>query len=416
MKNLKHYSLRLFFCLMALSIAVASCKKKDGYNLPASDDMSKPDVVTNVKVQNFNGGANITYTLPNSENILYVLARYDINGKTVRETKSSFYRDTITVEGFAKAKDYDVTLYTVSRANVMSDPVTVKVQPLIPVYELVRKTVSLAADFSGVNIQALNALKKDVGLILLAFDSNTGKMEVQDQNFTKLDAINYAIRGYTNVARDFGIYVTDRWGNVSDTLKVKLTPLFEEMVDKSKFSVLNLPSDSQIGYGWVLTNLWNGKIDGDGWHTSNGTPAPYNGIPYVGSFGIGKTYKLSRFTLWQRTGSAYTYTNGNVKDFTIWGSNVNAPKGTTKLPANSAVGTVVDDWINLGNFHFPDPPSGLPPGNTNSADEAYVKAGVDFVVPFNAPAVKYIRVAMNSLWGNNTEGYIMEMSIYGTPQ
>lgn len=127
MINIKNKSLALF--IMMLIISVVSCREDDGFNTVISEDKTNPDVVTNVKVDNFNGGAYITYDLPNSPNILYVLAKYHISDEVLRETKSSYYKDTIIVNGFAKEQEYNVTLYTVTRANVMSDSIIVKVNP-----------------------------------------------------------------------------------------------------------------------------------------------------------------------------------------------------------------------------------------------------------------------------------------------
>lgn len=398
------------FFLGLLMISILSCKKGEGYNSPVSDDTAKPEVVTNVKVDNFNGGSYITYDLPNSDNILYVLAKYKINETVTRETKASYYKDTVTVNGFANEQDYDVTLYTVTRANVMSDPVTVKVHPQTPVFRLVKPTLSLSADFGGVNVKAANPLKKEIGVIIVALDPSTKTMEVQDQFFTKAATIDYSIRGYQNVARDFGVYITDQWGNISDTLKVNVTPLFEELLDKSKFSTFRLGSDTPIGFNWQLPNLWNGKSDGDGWHTEFG-----NRAPFVATFSIGRTYKLSRFVLFERYGDEYRYRLGNPKDFSIWGSNVASPRDS-QLPVLAAEGAVVGDWINLGNYHFPDPPSGLPPGSTNSADDAFVKAGVNFNISFNAPSVRYVRVAVANTWSGGDAAHIMEISLYGKPE
>src|ERR1700730_8419545 len=106
-------------CLLLLAEAW-SCKKGDSYNDIVSKDGTKPGVVTNIKVTNFNGGAYITYDPPKRGNVLYVLADYKINDLKSRQTKSSYYTDTIKVEGFEKAQDYKVELRTVSRANVMS--------------------------------------------------------------------------------------------------------------------------------------------------------------------------------------------------------------------------------------------------------------------------------------------------------
>ena len=112
---------------LILMVFLGACKRNDGFNAPVSTDKTKPGVVTNIKVKNLNGAAYITYNLPNSPNLLYVLAQYNINGKTVRQTKASYYSDTVLVDGFAKSQDYQVTLWSVSRANIQSDPVTVTV-------------------------------------------------------------------------------------------------------------------------------------------------------------------------------------------------------------------------------------------------------------------------------------------------
>lgn len=407
MKNIKHY-IAVATCLVIL--VAAACKKNDGYNkTPISGDTTKPGVVTDVKVDNFNGGAYITYNLPNSENILYVLAQYNIRDGVKRETKSSYYTDTVTVNGFAASADYDVTLYTVSRANVMSDPVTVKVHPETPVYQLIRPSINVNADFGGVNVQAFNPLKKEIGIIITAFDATTNSMEVQDQFFTKADTINYSIRGYSTDPRQFGVYVTDQWGNISDTLKREISPLYEELLNKSLFSAFNLPSDTPIGYGWQLPNLWNGTENGDGWHTLPGEKPPF-----VCTFDVGRVYKLSRFVMWERFGE-WAYGHGNPRDFSLWGTKVANPKDA-KLPISAPEGAVVGDWINLGNFHFPDPPSGSPPGSTTASDEAFVRAGVNFNVPFDAPTVRFIRLAVNRSWSGGDIAHVMELSLYGNPQ
>lgn len=397
--------------VLLLMAALGSCKKDNGDREPVSGDKTKPGVVTNVKVQNLNGAANITYDLPNSSNLLYVLAQYNINNKTVRQTKSSYYTDTVKVDGFADVKDYSVTLWAVSRANVMSDPVTVTVHPDTPYYRLIKKTVTIAADFGGVNIQGLNPAKKDVGVILVALDNSTQALEVADQHYTNVDSINYAVRGYSNTPQKFGVYVTDKFGNVSDTTLVTLTPIFETLLDKSKFSVYKTPSDSQTAYGWEVPYLWDGKTDdySNGWHTAPGGPPPMQC-----TFSMGVSAQLSRFILWERP-DQYAYAHGNPKDFSIWGSNKPAP-ADAYLPQSAPVGTVVGDWVNIGNYHYPDPPSGLTPGFTNASDAAFVAAGVNFNIPPGAPPIRIFRFLVHDTWSGGDFAHVMEFSIYGNPQ
>lgn len=414
MKKINKFSTKavLWLGVLALGCIISSCKKNEGYNTgPVSTDQTKPGVITNIKVKNFNGGAYITYDLPNSENILYVLAKYNINDKTARETKSSYYTDTVTVDGFASVKDYDVTLTVVSRANVSSDAVKVTVHPETPFYKLIKPTVAITTDFGGVNISALNPNRKEVGVILIALDKTTELLEVADQHYTNTDTINYSVRGFLSAPTKFGVYVTDKFGNLSDTTIVTLTPLFETKLDKSKFSVYRQASDSEIGYGWDLPYLWDGKTDGysNGWHTNPGT-----GKPMQGTFGIGVSAQISRITIWERP-LEYAFFHGNPKNFTIWGSNVASPKDVV-LPQSAPVGTVIGDWVNLNNYRYPNPPSGLSPGFTNAADEKFVEAGVDFLVPSSAPPVRYLRILVHDTWGKGDAAHLMEVTVYGKPQ
>lgn len=397
-------------CLIVLIAGITSCKKNNGFNTVISEDKTKPLPVSNIKVDNFNGGANITYDLPNSQNILYVLAKYDINDNTPREAKSSYYQDTVVVDGFAKDKAYEVTLYTVTRANVMSDPVTVTVNPLKPIYLSVRPTLTLSADFGGVNVTGDNPLKKQISIVVMSYNSNTKSMEIEDQFLTKNAKIDYTVTGFASVQREFGVYITDKWGNISDTLQKPITPLYEEAIDKTKFSALNLNTDSPIDFGWTLPNLWNNQIDGNGWHTAYGVP-----LPYSCSFSIGKTYKLSRFVVYERTGDRYTYKFANPKEFSLWGTNSSTPDDV-RLPVRAEEGAVIGNWVNLGNFRFPDPPSGNLPTASNSADEDYVKKGVSFKVPFAAPSVKYLRLGVATLWGTEAAAHLMEVTPYGIPE
>ena len=384
-----------------------SCKKSDGARSPFDSDTTKPGVVTNTKVINFNGGAYITYALPSTQNVLYVEANYNINNVRNRQTQASYYIDTLMVEGFAESKDYEVTLYSVSRANVKSDPVTIMVHPDKPYYKMIRESVVLTPDFGGVNITALNKARRNMSITLLARDSVTNQFAIIDQHFESVDSINYSIRGFSAKPKEFGYYVSDEFGNNSDTTYVTLTPLFEVLLDKKKFYTYRLPSDAVVGYGWEVLYLWDNKTDGNspGWHTSGGS------VPISCTFGLGQTVQLSHFILWERPdGSVYGY--GEPKSFTLWGSNKDVP---TDAPVINYApqGAVSGDWTSLGTFRFPGPPSGSLPGQTNAADEAFVEAGVNFNVSINNPKVKFIRFVVNDTWGGVDYAHMMELSFFG---
>jgi hypothetical protein len=400
------------FLLPVLFLALlTACEEGGRYVDPVSTDTSKPLPVSNVEVHNFNGGAHITYTLPTSENLLYVQAEYNINDVKTRQVKSSYYSDTVTVRGFAQSQDYDVTLWAVSRANVKSDPVVVKVHPDTPPYLMIRPTLEISPDFGGLNILARNPLEETVGIVVITYDSVTQQQEIVDQMYTATDSINHSVRGFRDIPRSFGVYITDEFGNVSDTLRQELTPLFEQVLDKQQFFAYKLPSDNGIAYGWDLPYLWDNKVDAysAGWHTAPGGP-----LPIVCTFGLGGNFQLSRFILYERT-AEFTYSHGNPRTFTLWGSSANSPQDAV-LPLTSEVGTVVGDWVNLANYKFPEPPSGLPPGATNAQDAAFVLAGINFNVPINSQPVKFVRLAVSETWSNGDFAHAMEITLFGKPE
>ncbi|WP_346239138.1 DUF4959 domain-containing protein [Niabella insulamsoli] len=400
--------------------SLLACQKKSDYNDTVSGDKTKPDPVTNIRVVNFNGGAHITYTLPKSENILYVQANYKINGMTSRQTKSSYYSDSITVSGFAESKEYDVILRTVSRANVPSDSIVVKVHPDIPPYLLALPTVTMRDDFGGVKIDVLNKLKANIGIITIAHDPVTRKLEIINQNYTNADSIGYSLRGYDTIPKQFGTYITDQWGNVSDTVFATVKPIYEALIDKSRFSEYHLPTDAETGFGWVMNNLWNGNTGSPGYHTEQ--PIQPLVWPATITFDMGQAAKLSRYTIWNRgiDGSGnWLWQAGAPLTWVLWGRN--------STPVDEVLPTVenlpdvgqptANGWINLGYFKLRDKPSGLPNPQYTDADLQFWNAGFSYNFSLDLPKVRYIRFqCLENVSLTNNFFNIAELSFWGDPR
>jgi len=405
---------------ITLALSQPGCKKTDGYNAVASTDMTKPGPVTNVKVVNFNGGAYITYSLPDSKNILYVQANYAINDKINRQTKSSYYSDSITVSGFAKNQDYKVTLQVVSRAEVKSDSVVVTVHPDTPAYLLAKPTLKMQADFGGVNVIVLNKIKADIGVILIS-PGTTSRFEIVNQDYTNADSINFSVRGYDTVSRQFGLYVTDAWGNISDTVFATIKPIFEVQMSKSLFKPFVLlsdvlPYDSYRG----LQNLWDNNIKEPTYNTAQPiTPLVW---PSWMTFDMGQTAKLSRYTMVGRTGDSpgeFMWGYGTPQTWVVWGR-ADVPvdeqmPDSTNLPP---VGQMTPGgWINMGEFNAPPKPSGLPNPQFTAADLAYWQAGLPFDFALSLPKVRYIRFeCLTNMGGTNNFFDMNEMTFFGDPR
>ncbi|GEP97593.1 DUF5000 domain-containing lipoprotein [Chitinophaga cymbidii] len=409
---------KLLWC--ALAVTTLGCSKVNEYKDIVSSDKTKPDPVTNVQVKNEAGAAIITYNLPRSENILYVQAEYMINGQTSRQTKSSYYSDTIHVGGFEKSQDYTVTLHTVSRANVQSDPVEVTVHPDTPPYLQAFPTIETKADFGGININVLNELKANLGIITITTDPVTRQHEIVNQHYTNGDTITYSVRGYDTIPREFGIYITDQWGNISDTLLTTVTPIYEEQMDKSKFNGYILGTDVETGFGWEIQNLWNGNTGSPGYHTEQ--PIQPLVWPAVITFDMGQAAKLSRYTIWNRgiDGSGnWLWQAGAPQTWTLWGRESDPVDETLPSgPGAPGVGeTSANGWINLGTFTLPAKPSGLPNPQYTNADLDFWNAGFSFNFSLELPKVRYIRFQCleNASLTNNFFN-IAELTFWGDPR
>ena len=414
---------RKWYSLAALGLVVLSCNKASDYNSITSTDKTKPGVVTNINVTNFNGGAYITYTLPDSKNILYVEANYRINDKVTRQTKSSYYSDSITVSGFADSIEYKVTLFTVSRAEVKSDSVVITVHPKTPPYKLVRASLALQRDFGGVNIKATNSTFSPLGIITLLPDPLTNKYKVEDQHYTGDSSIAYSLRGYDTLVKKFAIYVTDQWGNISDTLFQPISPIFETVLDKSLFQPYVLATDVpnyQNGL-FNLSNLWDYNL-GEYCYNTQQPILPTNAKPNIwpawATFDMGQTAKLSRYVVWDRVGpnNIFVWNSGAPQTWIMWGradvpQDELMPTDTTQLPALGS--KTPGGWVNLGVFNAPPKPPHTP--LTNDDINVWL-SGFNFNFSIDLPKVRYIRFeCLQTMGGTNNYFNMNEMSVFGNP-
>ncbi len=398
MKNLIYYIL-----ILGILSFLSGCDKSDLNNHESiSSDGEVPGLVTNVKVENGPGSAIITYTLPKSGSLQYVMAKYNINDNTVREAKSSRYGDTIRVDGFEKEGEYTIQLFSVSKSEQLSEPVSVKVNPTEPTFRTIAKSMVLREDFGGMNVTFKNPEESKIAVVILTKDHN-GEFTPAETFYTQIKNGSFSIRGFEPEPRTFGVYIKDRWNNYSDTLFKEVTPLFEKILDKSKFRQYVLPGDQPAAWGWVMPNMWDNKLGEPGFHTLQGAlPRPHKF-----TFDLGGIVKLSRFKILQRTGDWF-YAHGNPKEWVMYGS------ATVPDPSGA-----MDKWIKLMDC-FSVKPSGLPTGQVSDDDRNHAQGidglGEEFNFPINAPPVRYIRMEILKNWGNTDFFHALELTFWGDPE
>lgn len=361
-----------------------------------------PDPVRNVTVENFPGGAVLTYDLPPGKELWYVQASYEIRPGVGREKKATYYTNQLVLDGFGDTGIYEVTLRAVSRDGQTSEPVTLEVHPETPPIKKVYESLTLDEDFGGVRIGMENEVEADVVLHLVAIDS-LGNWVPVETYYTSQESGMFFARGFEPEKTDFGVFVRDQWQNYSDTLIRTLTPLFEEELDKSKFAEVRLPTDTwQKRYASSpgVPGIWNGNRAQSGQSHNFQSILP-SAIPQWFTFDLGVVAKLSRMQYWMKHG---LFSEGNAKVIEIWGSTDPDPDGSW------------ESWTLMATFES-FKPSGFPLGQNSPEDVAHAAAGDDFIFPPEAPPTRYIRFKTLETWGPSAQNvWVNEISLFGAVQ
>lgn len=390
--------------MAVMLLIVAGCNKEIGTHEPITKSNAVPAAIKDIRVTNQKGAATLTYTVPNDPNLLYVKATYQIKTGQA-EVKSSFYSNTLLLEGFGDTLEHEVKVYSVSRSEVPSAPVVVKIKPLpSPIWE-VFNSIRIENAFGGYNLTASNGVKANVALLILK-KNNVNEFEVDNDKsiYTNADAIDSKVRGLDTITTTFGFAVKDRWGNTTDTVYRQVKPFYETIFPKSKFREFFLPGDApQVSNGAALRYSWDGQY---GWPYTSFTDQGAGGQgPHTVTFDMGTLGKVSRvwYRPYQEWGGQYFYLT-TLKRFEIWGSE------------NPSLGGAFDNtWKLLGTYELKKP-SGLPYGTDDAADQAVAAAGFSFEVDINAPKVRYLRIRCLENWAGGTAQNINELAVYGDPR
>ncbi|MDR2472845.1 MAG: DUF4959 domain-containing protein [Tannerella sp.] len=390
---MKSYLFKIFVAAALLYMSVISGCKEEERVYYLDDSAGTPQQVTDVKVLPTPGGAIITYKLPKDKSLSYVKAVYEIEGGIVREAKSSIYSDTLKLEGFGDTRQHTVNIYSVSRNEKMSEPLPVSVTPLEPPVFSVFKTLTMEATFGGLDIRFQNETQASLAIFIQG-DTVGGEWFNVADYYSAAPVGNISIRGMNPTEGNYSIYLRDRWNNKSDTMVLRLTPLYEELIPYGKFKLLNLVGDKSLGQPkYPVMNIFNGKYGAaEDWYKSEDDT-----YPQWFTIDIGNSVIFSRMKLFQAV--QYPYVADWVKDFEIWGSNEPVADW--------------DKWTLLGSFQC-EKPSGLPDPQYTAEDMDYERAGEDYNFPTGIPAVRYFRFKVLINRGGGGKFYVLnEVLLWG---
>lgn len=397
---MKHKNILLAFSIGLVSIL--GCK--DYSHHPYGTDTSAPGEVLVTEIINIPGGAVVKYVSPPDEDLLYIKASYNDDRGIQREVKTSGLLDSLLIKGFGKTGDYAVSLFAVDKCENLSKETKIIISPLEPPIALVFPTLSAVQDYGGIKVSYENVTNAEISLNVAVFDSLQNRMAYRESFYTSQSSGSYSFRGYNSVKTKFGIYLEDRWGNLSDTLYFEAIPIPDQYLDKSRFSIFRIQGDTNFSeHGFSATQMWNDVWNSqwDGGHTA---AIP---LPHYLTIDLGVRVKLSRFKLYQRAGGEL-YKHGNPKHFKVYGTlDVNSlPEYNPESPN--------DGWIFLKEC-FSFKPSGLPVGQVTAEDLEFQIKGEDFEFDINnLVEIRYIRFELIENWeGMFPYSVIGELSFWG---
>lgn len=401
--NMETRKLQAAFCILLLTIVIAGCKQ-ESLNKPTITNNNGPGTVSNVQVQNLNGQATLTYSLPGDNDLFYVKAVYETSPGKTREVIASHYTNNLTVDGFGDTLAHVVKLYAVNSSEKASAPVSVTVNPLTPPFLLAFRSLKVTPTFGGFNVTCDNTAKDNLAIVPMVDTANNGQYvqpKGMDNIYSNSVLIKAAVRGQPAIERKYAFFVRDRFLNKSDTLFLKFTPFYEEQFAKSDWSVYKLPGDATNLYSYTdVTKIFDGNFTG-GWPNCLFT-VESAGSPQMVTIDLGKQRVFSRFILnpFIEIGNVY-YVRGNLRDFEIWGSN--APNVNGALDAS---------WTKLVTCNIVKP-SGSPSGTETAADYKYAHDGWGFDFPAGLSGYRYLRIRSLRNWTGSYFMSISEFTLFG---
>ena len=391
--------MKKLFLIPLLIFLVTGCSKND------DGDTTPPGALTVQNVTPTNGGGIIEYTLPDDNDILYVRAEYtNSNGVDVSRASSS-YNNTIEISGLNQTTALTITLYVVDEDYNQSTPIYVELIPLESFIYLVQESIEIASDLGGFRINWDNIESKTVYVFVHINDGVEEEIRILSSS-TAQESI--AVRGLPAVEISISTRVQDFDENTTG-LEEKgiLTPLFEEVIDKSTWTLL--ASQSVDGNAWegASSNFWDDVIDTTGnnsdnsyfmiWRDLNGGSLNW---PLDLVIDLNKNVKITRFTVWQRaywyngpSDVPYYFQEENMKSFNIYASND------------------AQTWEELGQFDIGDPRDSE--GNIPAAALESAANGHEFELDNVSEQFRYLKFSVTSNFGSETYVNGSEITLYG---
>lgn len=403
--NMKTHNIRYgLLGVSALLILLMNACGDSEFREPIGPSGPAPLQISEVEVTNRGGKATITYALPEDPSLLYVLAKYTLANGRKMDVKSSYFADSLVVEGFADTNEHQIELYSVSRKGALSEPVIVTVKPLEAPIWAVLESIDIRDAFGGYKLTAVNKTQEAIAILVMSKNA-LDEWEVDNDLsvYTDTDSILSLRSGMDTVKRNYAIAVRDRWSNYTDTLVKEISPIYEVELNTASFKHFPLPGDPAQQPGAAVANMWDKRY---GWPVAfSSLAAETLNVPSIVTVDMGISAKLSK--VWIRpfkelSNLYFGFTT--LKQFELWGSS-----------SPNLNGALDGTWTKLGTYEMKKP-SGSPGTTETATDAELAAAGFYYDIDLNAPKIRYLRIRCLVNWAGSCPQSVDELKVFGDPR
>lgn len=387
----------LLFSIFILATLIA-CSNNEDF------DTTPPGILSNISVTPTNGGGIKNYSLPSDDDILYVKAVYFNSQDEEVFRVSSKYNTFLEVNGLNQTSAVKVKLYVVDESENRSETVEIDFIPLKSFIFLVQESIAINPDLGGVKITWDNIASKTVFVYVHILDGANETIRILSSNNAQESIF---IRGLASSELAFSTKVEDFDGNITELEeKGKYTPLFEEKIDKSTWTLVSGQSINGDAYEGRTVNFWDDVVDTVETDADNSyfiATRENNGgslnFPLDIVIDFNKNVKIQRFKVWQRAfwynggGITYHYQEENIKSFNLYASSDS------------------QTWNLLGQFDIGDPRDAS--GNIPTAAFQEAIDGHEFSLANTSEEFRYLKFEITSNYGSTQITVGSEITLFG---
>ena len=384
--------------LLFIFVTITSCSENENI------DTTPPGILSNISVMPTNGGGIISYTLPSDDDILYVKAVYtNSQGEEVFRV-SSKHNTSVEVNGLSQLTPVSVKLFVVDMNENISETIAIDFTPLKSFIFFVQESIQITPDLGGVKITWENIASKTVFVYVHILEGADETIRILSSNNAQEGIF---IRGLAPSEITISTKVEDFDGNITELEeKGKYTPLFEEKIDKSTWTLVSGQSINGNAYEGKTVNFWDDVVDTVETDADNSyfiATRDNNGgslnFPLDIVIDFNKNVKIQRFIVWQRAywyqggGVTYHYQEENIKSFNLYAS------------------SDAQTWNLLGEFDIGDPRNGAGEISATAFQEAI--DGHEFSLQNTSEAFRYLKFQITSNYGSTQITVGSEITLFG---